>query len=69
MVFSKIQDFPGMVNFYHVTVIQFFKSNWAEIRASAAMFIGKIISNDDSNRMTHALMHACGLYTIYDIKQ
>uniref|UniRef100_A0A671QKT2 Maestro heat-like repeat-containing protein family member 1 n=1 Tax=Sinocyclocheilus anshuiensis TaxID=1608454 RepID=A0A671QKT2_9TELE len=36
-----IQDFPGMLNFYHITVIQFFKSNWAEIRASAAMFIGK----------------------------
>lgn len=32
-----------MLNFYHVTVVQFFKSNWAEIRASAAMFIGKII--------------------------
>ncbi len=40
-VLSKIQDFPGMLNFYHITVIQFFKSNWAEIRASAAMFIGK----------------------------
>uniref|UniRef100_A0AAR2IL20 Maestro heat-like repeat family member 1 n=1 Tax=Pygocentrus nattereri TaxID=42514 RepID=A0AAR2IL20_PYGNA len=38
-----IQDFPGMLNFYHVTVVQFFKSNWAEIRASAAMFIGEII--------------------------
>uniref|UniRef100_A0A8C2A8H2 Maestro heat-like repeat family member 1 n=1 Tax=Cyprinus carpio TaxID=7962 RepID=A0A8C2A8H2_CYPCA len=38
-----IQDFPGMLNFYHITVIQFFKSNWAEIRASAAMFIGKIV--------------------------
>uniref|UniRef100_A0A673MTZ8 Maestro heat-like repeat-containing protein family member 1 n=1 Tax=Sinocyclocheilus rhinocerous TaxID=307959 RepID=A0A673MTZ8_9TELE len=38
-----IQDFPGMLNFYHITVIQFFKSNWAEIRASAAMFIGKKI--------------------------
>lgn len=43
VVFSKIQDFPGMLNFYHVTVIQFFKSSWAEIRASAAMFIGEII--------------------------
>lgn len=40
-MFTKIQDFPGMLNFYHITVIQFFKSNWAEIRASAAMFIGK----------------------------
>lgn len=30
-----------MLNFYHNTVVQFFKSNWAEIRASAAMFIGE----------------------------
>uniref|UniRef100_A0AAZ3SGH9 Maestro heat-like repeat family member 1 n=1 Tax=Oncorhynchus tshawytscha TaxID=74940 RepID=A0AAZ3SGH9_ONCTS len=36
-----IQDFPGMLNFYHITVIQFFKSSWAEVRAGAAMFIGR----------------------------
>uniref|UniRef100_A0A674NSG4 Maestro heat-like repeat family member 1 n=1 Tax=Takifugu rubripes TaxID=31033 RepID=A0A674NSG4_TAKRU len=35
-----IQDFPGMLNFYHISVIQFFKSNWSEVRAGAAMFIG-----------------------------
>lgn len=40
-MFAKIQDFPGMLNFYHITVIQFFKSNWSEIRGGAAMFIGK----------------------------
>uniref|UniRef100_UPI0037E97233 maestro heat-like repeat-containing protein family member 1 n=1 Tax=Semicossyphus pulcher TaxID=241346 RepID=UPI0037E97233 len=33
-----IQDFPGMLNFYHISVIQFFKSNWHEVRAEA-MFI------------------------------
>uniref|UniRef100_A0AAZ3S6M6 Maestro heat-like repeat family member 1 n=1 Tax=Oncorhynchus tshawytscha TaxID=74940 RepID=A0AAZ3S6M6_ONCTS len=38
---SQIQDFPGMLNFYHITVIQFFKSSWAEVRAGAAMFIGR----------------------------
>uniref|UniRef100_A0AAY5EJV1 Maestro heat-like repeat family member 1 n=1 Tax=Electrophorus electricus TaxID=8005 RepID=A0AAY5EJV1_ELEEL len=38
-----IVNFPGMLNFYHVTVVQFFKSNWSEIRASAAMFIGEKI--------------------------
>ncbi|RXN31759.1 maestro heat-like repeat-containing family member 1 isoform X1 [Labeo rohita] len=42
-----IQDFPGMLNFYHITVIQFFKSNWAEIRASAAMFIGLVMLLQD----------------------
>ncbi|XP_018587460.2 maestro heat-like repeat-containing protein family member 1 [Scleropages formosus] len=38
-----IQDFPGMLNFYHTTIIQFFKSSWAEVRASAAMFIGFLL--------------------------
>lgn len=37
---SQIEDFPGMLNFYHISVIQFFKSSWAEVRAGAAMFIG-----------------------------
>ncbi|XP_061100289.1 maestro heat-like repeat-containing protein family member 1 isoform X2 [Conger conger] len=40
-----IQDFPAMLNFYHITVIQFFKSNWPEVRASAAMFIGFLLGN------------------------
>lgn len=37
---SQIQDFPSMLNFYHISVVQFFKSNWPEVRAGAAMFIG-----------------------------
>ncbi|MEQ2200298.1 hypothetical protein XENOCAPTIV_026953, partial [Xenoophorus captivus] len=37
---TKYLDFPGMLNFYHISVIQFFKSNWPEVRAAAAMFIG-----------------------------
>ncbi|KAI1901590.1 hypothetical protein AGOR_G00035970 [Albula goreensis] len=40
-----IQDFPSMLNFYHITVIQFFKSTWPEVRASAAMFIGFLLVN------------------------
>lgn len=39
-ILFQIQDFPGMLNFYHISVIQFFKSNWSEVRAGAAMFIG-----------------------------
>ncbi|KAL4629859.1 maestro heat-like repeat-containing protein family member 1, partial [Arapaima gigas] len=38
-----IQEFPGMLNFYHTMVIQYFKSSWAEVRASAAMFIGFLL--------------------------
>lgn len=39
---SQIQDFPSMLNFYHISVVQFFKSNWPEVRAGAAMFIGRV---------------------------
>ncbi|XP_060777885.1 maestro heat-like repeat-containing protein family member 1 isoform X2 [Neoarius graeffei] len=51
-----IQDFPGMLNFYHVTVVQFFKSNWAEIRASAAMFIGFLLGNLPEEHFSHMNM-------------
>ncbi|XP_022529276.2 maestro heat-like repeat-containing protein family member 1 isoform X2 [Astyanax mexicanus] len=51
-----IQDFPGMLNFYHVTVVQFFKSNWAEIRASAAMFIGFLLGNLPEEYFSHMNM-------------
>lgn len=51
-----IQDFPGMLNFYHITVIQFFKSNWSEIRASAAMFIGFLLGNLPDEHFSHMNM-------------
>ncbi|XP_066539071.1 maestro heat-like repeat-containing protein family member 1 isoform X3 [Hoplias malabaricus] len=51
-----IQDFPGMLNFYHVSVVQFFKSNWAEIRASAAMFIGFLLGNLPEEHFSHMNM-------------
>ncbi|XP_006635903.2 maestro heat-like repeat-containing protein family member 1 isoform X1 [Lepisosteus oculatus] len=51
-----IQDFPGMLNFYHITVIQFFKSNWAEVRAGAAMFIGFLLANLPEEYFSHMNM-------------
>ncbi|KAJ8415755.1 hypothetical protein AAFF_G00403120 [Aldrovandia affinis] len=51
-----IQDFPAMLNFYHITVIQFFKSNWAEVRASAAMFIGFLLGNLPAEYFSHMNM-------------
>ncbi|XP_028985036.1 maestro heat-like repeat-containing protein family member 1 isoform X2 [Betta splendens] len=51
-----IQDFPGMLNFYHIAVIQFFKSNWPEIRAGAAMFIGFLIGNLPEEHLSHLNM-------------
>ncbi|KAL2083907.1 hypothetical protein ACEWY4_019425 [Coilia grayii] len=51
-----IQDFPNMLNFYHNTVVQFFKSNWADIRASAAMFIGFLLGNLPEELFIHMNM-------------
>ncbi|XP_063055853.1 maestro heat-like repeat-containing protein family member 1 isoform X2 [Engraulis encrasicolus] len=51
-----IQDFPNMLNFYHNTVVQFFKSNWADIRASAAMFIGFLLGNLPEELFVHMNM-------------
>ncbi|XP_016528634.1 maestro heat-like repeat-containing protein family member 1 isoform X3 [Poecilia formosa] len=51
-----IQDFPGMLNFYHISVIQFFKSNWAEVRAAAAMFIGFLLGNIQQEHLSHLNM-------------
>ncbi|XP_056300772.1 maestro heat-like repeat-containing protein family member 1 [Pseudoliparis swirei] len=48
-----IEDFPGMLNFYHISVIQFFKSNWAEVRAGAAMFIGFLLGNLPEEHFSH----------------
>ena len=43
-----------MLNFYHISVIQFFKSNWSEVRAGAAMFIG-VISSVNNNGIVNML--------------
>ncbi|XP_013858806.1 maestro heat-like repeat-containing protein family member 1 isoform X2 [Austrofundulus limnaeus] len=51
-----IQDFPGMLNFYHISVIQFFKSNWPEVRAAAAMFIGFLLGNLTQEHRSHLNM-------------
>ncbi|XP_027868520.1 maestro heat-like repeat-containing protein family member 1 isoform X1 [Xiphophorus couchianus] len=51
-----IQDFPGMLNFYHISVVQFFKSNWAEVRAAAAMFIGFLLGNIQQEHLSHLNM-------------
>lgn len=45
-----------MLNFYHISVIQFFKSNWPEIRAGAAMFIGFLLGNLPEEHLSHLNM-------------
>ncbi|XP_060936841.1 maestro heat-like repeat-containing protein family member 1 isoform X2 [Limanda limanda] len=51
-----IEDFAGMLNFYHISVIQFFKSNWSEVRAGAAMFIGFLLGNLPEEHFSHLNM-------------
>uniref|UniRef100_A0A3B4BDL5 Uncharacterized protein n=1 Tax=Periophthalmus magnuspinnatus TaxID=409849 RepID=A0A3B4BDL5_9GOBI len=50
-----IQDFSSMLNFYHISVIQFFKSNWPEVRAGAAMFIF-LLGNLQEEHLSHLNM-------------
>ncbi|XP_067366221.1 maestro heat-like repeat-containing protein family member 1 isoform X1 [Channa argus] len=51
-----IQDFPSMLNFYHISVMQFFKSHWSEVRAGAAMFIGFLLGNLPEEHLSHLNM-------------
>lgn len=51
-----IQDFPSMLNFYHISVVQFFKSNWPGVRAGAAMFIGFLLGNLPEEHLSHLNM-------------
>uniref|UniRef100_A0AAV2MBF0 Uncharacterized protein n=1 Tax=Knipowitschia caucasica TaxID=637954 RepID=A0AAV2MBF0_KNICA len=51
-----IQDFPSMLNFYHISVIQFFKSHWPQVRAGAAMFIGFLLGNLPEEHLSHLNM-------------
>ncbi|XP_034468232.1 maestro heat-like repeat-containing protein family member 1 isoform X1 [Hippoglossus hippoglossus] len=51
-----IEDFAGMLNFYHISVIQFFKSSWSEVRAGAAMFIGFLLGNLPEEHLPHLNM-------------
>lgn len=49
-----------MLNFYHISVVQFFKSNWPEVRAGAAMFIGRVGMLELENNI------ACTLFLCFD---
>ena len=37
----QVTDFTGKVNFYVMNAVTFFKSMWAQVKANAALFVGK----------------------------
>lgn len=48
------------MNFYVMGCITFFKSNWEDIRANSALFVGFLLGNlPSSQRDTVATGHVC----------
>ena len=55
-----ISDHLDKVNFYVMGCVSFFKSNWADIRANAALFVGYLLGNlKKEGRENVSSEHAC----------
>ena len=56
-----IDDFPEKMNFYSMNSVGFFKSEWWEIKANAAIFIGFLLGNlPVEKRRIITKEHICG---------
>jgi len=56
-----IVDFEDKINFYVMNNVNFFKSEWSEIKANAAMFTGFLLGNLSSSQRKHiSKEHVCG---------
>lgn len=56
-----IKDFPDKINFYTMNCVSFFRSDWKEIKANAAMLAGFLLGNLPTEQ--HKLItkeHVCG---------
>ena len=40
----QVTDFTDKVNFYVMNAVTFFKSMWSQVKANAALFVGKGVS-------------------------
>ncbi|CAH1780504.1 unnamed protein product, partial [Owenia fusiformis] len=57
---AVIAGFPNKLNFYVMGNVSFFKSNWSEIKGSAAMFVGFLLGNLPQDRHdTVSKEHVC----------
>ncbi|XP_047135268.1 maestro heat-like repeat-containing protein family member 1 isoform X1 [Hydra vulgaris] len=60
-----IADHVDKMNFYVMGCVSFFKSNWPEIRANAALFIGFLLGNLKKNqRETISIEHICSALVV-----
>jgi hypothetical protein len=56
-----ITDFDEKINFYTMNCVNFFKSEWQEIKANAAMFTGFLLGNLSKSQRKHiSKEHVCG---------
>jgi len=42
---SLIDSYPERINFFAMTAVEYFKSNWNSIKANAAVFVGFLLGN------------------------
>ena len=56
-----IVEFSDKINFYTMNNVNFYKSEWQEIKANAAMFTGFLLGNLSSKQRKHiSKEHVCG---------
>eukprot|EP00039_Didymoeca_costata_P018820 m.335101 g.335101 ORF g.335101 m.335101 type:complete len:1638 (-) comp17516_c0_seq1:85-4998(-) len=56
-----INEFEDKINFYTMNNVNFFKSEWPEIKANAAMFTGFLLGNLTKDKRKHiSKEHVCG---------
>lgn len=61
LIAPQLQGFPDKVNFYTMNSVNFFKSEWKEVRANAAMFAGFLLGNLElGKRKVITKEHVCG---------
>ena len=56
-----IAEFDDKINFYTMNNVNFFKSEWKEIKANAAIFTGFLLGNLTKKQRKHiSKEHVCG---------
>jgi len=60
-----ISDYLDKMNFYIMACISFFKSNWDDIRANAALFVGFLLGNlKKESRHSISIDHCCSALVV-----
>lgn len=60
-----IADYTDKMNFYVMGCVTFFKSNWPDVRANAALFVGFLLGNlNKEERNSVSLDHVCSALVV-----